>query len=657
MTHKDLYKQFCLQQAESKEEQARQLKAKDDSSEGKFGDGFKQQKLTGSGEKNTLRVAVWKDPAIQTQYDRAVVDFAAETFVSFRALGKLHIILRALYTNGNIKVSVRSHVTISRHVGLFAREMKMDIISIVNFVKTELTWLAFTTDCWTNRRNIPFMCLTFHFVSEDFKMERFVPFVTVFDERHTAHHLWLKMKSFYEALGISQPDTYKWVTCDNAANNKKMMIELSSDDTLDIWCMNHNYALVVKDGFKADLGHSNGSVSKLADKVKALVKFITKSRNNERELVQACIAVGIEYWKVKLANKTRWNSTVESFKSVKKIKPALDHLRARDSTGEWESKVLTTVEYRRMDDVIKVLEPFRDSTKVFESEKEPTVQRVVPELYNMTDKLKKFAKSPDTHVAAFAKALLKSLNERMPDNGTSNQVYRVAHFLDPFYQGELLREFGVYNIAREEVIELANEMLGQRTPAPAEPRVEDNNDEEEGDEEELSAADKAILAKRRRLNSGDSDTSSAVSASALSPIELELQIFEGMLTDASAKSLLLWWSNNKDKLPILARFVRNVMCVQASSSSSERIFSYGTDLCEPKRNRLSPQKIEELLIIKSNKANMAHFKERFQFPRVEKIINPAPVFEIGERLAVDDDSDEEEEESEEEEEEEEEVIE
>ena len=99
MTHKDLYKQFCLQQAESKEEQARQLKAKDDSSEGKFGDGFKQQKLTGSGEKNTLRVAVWKDPAIQTQYDRAVVDFAAETFVSLRALGKLHIILRALYTN------------------------------------------------------------------------------------------------------------------------------------------------------------------------------------------------------------------------------------------------------------------------------------------------------------------------------------------------------------------------------------------------------------------------------------------------------------------------------------------------------------------------------------------------------------------------------
>ena len=89
-----------------------------------------------------------------------------------------------------------------------------------------------------------------------------------------------------------------------------------------------------------------------------------------------------------------------------------------------------------MDDVIKVLEPFRDSTKIFESEKEPTVQRVVPELYNMTDKLNKFSKSPDKHVAAFAKALLKSLNEKMPDNRTGFQRYLCLLTLEaPYHTG------------------------------------------------------------------------------------------------------------------------------------------------------------------------------------------------------------------------------
>ena len=165
------------------------------------------------------------------------------------------------------------------------------------------------------------------------------------------------------------------------------------------------------------------------------------SSSSRAGTIQACLDVGVEYWKVKLANKTRWNSTVESFKSVKKIKPALDHLGATDNTGEWGSRVLTAVEYRWMDDVIEVLEPFRDSTKIFESEKEPTVQRVVPELYNMTDKLNKFSNSPDKHVAAFAKALLKSLNERMPDNRTG--VQRYLCLFESFPTSALITGFGV----------------------------------------------------------------------------------------------------------------------------------------------------------------------------------------------------------------------
>ena len=50
----------------------------------------------------------------------------------------------------------------------------------------------------------------------------------------------------------------------------------------------------------------------------------------------------------------------------------------------------------------------------------------------------------------------------------------------------------------------------------------------------------------------------------------------------------------------MSQAVRELLCVPASSSASERAFSVGGLICSQKRNRLSPKRIEDLAIIKLN---------------------------------------------------------
>jgi hypothetical protein len=72
---------------------------------------------------------------------------------------------------------------------------------------------------------------------------------------------------------------------------------------------------------------------------------------------------------------------------------------------------------------------------------------------------------------------------------------------------------------------------------------------------------------------------------------------------------------HQEQFPLLSHLVRVVFSVQAASSNSERIFSEGGQVLTPKRNRMSPEKLEDLLIINAEH----HIIERDG--KVEKVIN------------------------------------
>jgi len=63
---------------------------------------------------------------------------------------------------------------------------------------------------------------------------------------------------------------------------------------------------------------------------------------------------------------------------------------------------------------------------------------------------------------------------------------------------------------------------------------------------------------------------------------------------------LIWWKKNEEKYPLLSQMARKYLCIQASSSESESVFSDLTNLITDKRFSLLPENVCKLLFCKKN---------------------------------------------------------
>ncbi len=61
--------------------------------------------------------------------------------------------------------------------------------------------------------------------------------------------------------------------------------------------------------------------------------------------------------------------------------------------------------------------------------------------------------TPNSFRKDYSQALIKELNKRFPDNGTTVDVYVFAHLLHPFFRGTVLRNYdGIWSNWIDELI-------------------------------------------------------------------------------------------------------------------------------------------------------------------------------------------------------------
>ena len=69
----------------------------------------------------------------------------------------------------------------------------------------------------------------------------------------------------------------------------------------------------------------------------------------------------------------------------------------------------------------------------------------------------------------------------------------------------------------------------------------------------------------------------------------------------TASPLLTWWKENSSRYPLLSQVARQVLCVPASSATSERTFSVSGLIVTPLRNGLDPNTAQILTKLSFNK--------------------------------------------------------
>ena len=64
---------------------------------------------------------------------------------------------------------------------------------------------------------------------------------------------------------------------------------------------------------------------------------------------------------------------------------------------------------------------------------------------------------------------------------------------------------------------------------------------------------------------------------------------------------LVWWRENHARFPLLSKIARKYMCICATSTASERVFSAAGNIVTHLRSSLKPQKVNMLVFLARNK--------------------------------------------------------
>ena len=81
---------------------------------------------------------------------------------------------------------------------------------------------------------------------------------------------------------------------------------------------------------------------------------------------------------------------------------------------------------------------------------------------------------------------------------------------------------------------------------------------------------------------------------------LELEHYKMEPVVAIKESPLQWWKDECKLYPILGRFAKMRLGVQATSVAAKRVFSSAGDIVSDKRARLSSEHVDMLLFLKKN---------------------------------------------------------
>ena len=341
---------------------------------------------------------------------------------------------------------------------------------------------------------------------------------------------------------------------------------------------------------------------------------------------------------------TRWWSTHRMIKRLLELKDPLIlcfnqngvcNVNAdKKKNCEWE---LTPQQWTTLERIVEVLEPFEDGMKLLEGEKYVTASWVLIVVELIRKGIQKGMESNCITVVRMSTILLKDFEKRWGVGGEPvfNEIvvrgfmnrqlgvhpcFVIAMCLDPRFKH--LKKGGVRD---DEVHSIWNKvlqlMIEERRSAngddgdvesdfeyddePVPPPVDGNDDNLDF----LTQLD-CVVVGDNNVGTNNSNNDAGVENDAANRVRSECEVELSLYRNAQVLKVrnnsnhwsnpLEWWKKNEMKFPALAALAKKYLSVQATSASSERIFSRARRIVTTDRNRLDPQIVGCLLYISEN---------------------------------------------------------
>lgn len=448
---------------------------------------------------------------------------------------------------------------------------------VISNIKPNLnSGISFTTDFWTDDiKQISYCSLTAHLIDSAFNLKTYILKIINYDEKKTAANIKNlildTIKNFfnlsdYELNTFMSNNNYSFVT-DNGANIVAALREYSR-----ISCAGHNINLIIE-YFLKNLPE-NHEIAELLHSCKNLVGYFKRSGLNNK-LKNS----------LKQSVPTRWNSTLHMLKSIKEsYNDCLSLLE-----GQRELKKVTDVDTFLLKDLINLLDYFDIATNELSKDTSPTLPYVYPWYLKLDQYLSNF----DTKNIDSLEKSVELLKKGLVDKYIVKDIHKVATVFEPKMKSlekncNFSEKQKIYEkaLADMEMFLLTTEGNEPSTtfeePPPKKVAVNINKELSEFFDTETTASD--VL---------DGNLKQEFTSYINSSIDPEPTI-----------SVLEFWKTNEKKFPRISKYAKQILCIPATSTPSERLFSIAGQTLNKRRSALKPEKLDKLLFIKYNYSNV-----------------------------------------------------
>ncbi|XP_056445916.1 E3 SUMO-protein ligase ZBED1-like isoform X2 [Gadus chalcogrammus] len=322
---------------------------------------------------------------------------------------------------------------------------------------------------------------------------------------------------------------------------------------------------------------------------KKLVSSFSYSWQRKRQLAEAQRELKLPEHTLKTECPTRWGSrqamisrVLEQHKAIAQV--LSDDRKARHLIPSWQDTDI-------LESISKALQPLTEFTDALSSEKYVSVSFVKPVLHLFRSSILKVQDDESDLTCTIKNKIMTYLDDKYNDPLTQ-ELLNVASLLDPRFKLSYTSEDDVGPIQTRLILEMG------RTAHAAMAELGQTDPHGETAEDVTHPKKKKTLGSFFKTTEGTTPRPSPEQQQQAIASELQSYLQSGNLD--TEEDPLSWWREHQRLYPRLAKLAKKYLCIPATSSPSERVFSTGGNLVTCLRSSLMPEIVDRLVFLAKN---------------------------------------------------------
>jgi hypothetical protein len=443
-------------------------------------------------------------------------------------------------------------------------------------------------EMWSSPENIEYLCLTAHYIDEDWKLQKKILNFLTLDSSHTEDMLsevinkclmdWdVDCKLFALTFDDCSTDDDIVKRIKEQISQKRPL--LSNGQLFDVRSAAHVLTSIVQDAMEA--------LREVTQKVRGSIKYVRSSQVIQGKFNEIAQQDGINSKKNLLLDcPIRWNSTYLMLETALEYRGAFSLLQEQDSSY---TSALTDTEWEWVSSVTSYLKLFVEITNVFSSNKCPTANMYFPEICDVHIQLIEWCKSPDNFLSSMALKMKAKFDKYW---SKCSMALAVAVILDPRFKMKLVEYYysQIYgSTALDRIKEVSDgikelfnaysicsTMVDQGSALPGSSLPSTSNDTRD----RLRGFDKFLH-------------ETSLSQNAISDLDKYLE--EPVFPRNCDFNILNWWKVHMPRYPILSMMARDVLGTPMSTVAPELAFSIRGRVLDNCRSSLNADTLQALI--------------------------------------------------------------